>query len=145
MYTYNVHNILFLPFSRNHLSFLSLSHFFYYVTDPPSVSLNPSIAAVESDNVSITCTVFGIPPPEITWTRNNTNITSLTDYITILESGSGKNRTSTLMITDISKADESRYTCSAFNGVENLIGSITERSSTITVQGMPKLSCSVNY
>lgn len=121
-----------LYFSCTYYLFLSLS-------DPPSLSISPTAETVnQTDQVSITCTVFAIPPPEITWTddRDGTDITSQEEVIEITETDVDNTHTSVLTFLSIVKANESNYTCTAVNNVTNIINSVNVATSSLTVQGI---------
>ena len=91
----------------------------------------------KTDRVSITCTVFALPLPVITWTddRNNAVITPIDNVISIEQMDSGNTRTSVLTFSSIVKANESNYTCSAVNNVTNIISTADTGTSSLTVQG----------
>lgn len=117
----------------------SLSPLFLFITDPPSLVISPvNMIVNQTDIVTITCTVFASPPPLITWTdeRDNMPLSSLQDVISISETGSGNIRTSVLTFHSIVKANESNYTCMAVNNVTNIINTVEQATSSITVQGM---------
>ena len=106
--------------------------------DPPSVTVTPLSQVVNmSDTVTITCTVFALPPPTITWTDDrNSAIVLPGGRFSITQSDSGNTRTSILSFNGILKEDESSYTCTAVNNVTNVIDAIEEVSGQITVQGL---------
>lgn len=116
-----------------------LTTFCLSLSDPPSLSISPIAETVnQTDQVSITCIVFAIPPPEITWTddRDGTDITSQEEVIEITEIDVENTHTSVLTFLSIVKANESNYTCSAVNNVTNIINSIDMATSSLTVQGI---------
>ena len=108
-----------------------------YLSDPPSVTVTPLSQVVNmSDIVTITCTVFALPPPTITWTDDrNSSIVLPGGRFSITQSDSGNTRTSILSFNGILKDDESNYTCTAVNNVTNVIGAVEQGGSTVTVQG----------
>ena len=113
----------------------------YLFIDPPSLIISPVRMTVnQTDRVSITCTVFAVPPPQITWTddREEANIplTPIQDTISITETDSDNTRTSVLTFSSIVKLNESNYTCTAVNNVTNVINAVDQGTSSITVQGM---------
>lgn len=109
--------------------------------DPPSVTVTPVSQVVNmSDTVSITCSVFALPPPTITWTDDHTSSPVRTGgRFSITQSDSGNNRTSILTFNGILKEDESNYTCTAVNNVTNAISTDEEGGSIVTVQGANQL------
>lgn len=114
---------------------------YYLSIDPPSLIISPVRMTVnQTDRVSITCTVFAVPHPEIMWTddREETSIslTPIQDTISITETDSGNTRTSVLTFNSIIKLNESNYTCTAVNNVTNVISALDQGTSSITVQGM---------
>ena len=108
--------------------------------DPPSVTVSPLSQVVNmTDTVSITCSVFALPPPTITWTddRNSSGVASGGRF-SISQTDSGNTRTSILTFNGILKQDESNYTCTAVNNVTNAIGEPESDGSIVIVQGMTK-------
>ena len=105
--------------------------------DPPSVTVTPLSQVVNmSDTVTITCTVFALPPPTITWTDDrNSAIVLPGGRFSITQSDSGNTRTSILSFNGILKEDESNYTCTAVNNVTNVIGALRRGSSILKIQG----------
>ncbi|XP_019853400.1 PREDICTED: hemicentin-1-like [Amphimedon queenslandica] len=106
---------------------------------PPSLIISPVQMIVnQTDRVSITCTVFAVPHPQITWTddREGTSIplTPIQDIVSITETDSGNTRTSVLTFNSIVKLNESNYTCTAVNNVTNVINALDQGTSSITVQ-----------
>ena len=90
-----------------------------------------------TDTVSITCSVFALPPPTITWTDDrNSSVVANGGRFSILQTDSGNTRTSILTFNGILKQDESNYTCTAVNNVTNAISTLEQGGSIITVQGM---------
>ena len=62
-------------------------------------------------NLTLTCTVYGNPTPNVTWTKDKTDIT-VNQGIIVFEGN-----TSSLAITNIVRGDEGQYRCVANNGV----------------------------
>ena len=107
-------------------------------TDPPSVAVDPEEQVVnQTDRVTITCTIFAVPFPQVTWTdnRNGSVVTGESADIDVIQTDSGNIRTSQLVFLSIVKADESNYTCAAVNNVTNIIGVPEEATGNIVVQG----------
>lgn len=94
-----------------------------------------------TDTVSITCSVFALPPPTITWTDDrNSSVVASGGRFSISQTDSGNTRTSILTFNGILKQDESNYTCTAVNNVTNAIGVPESGGSIVIVQGMSILS-----
>ncbi len=112
---------------------------FFFFLDPPSLSVIPVSKTVnQTDVVPLTCTVFALPRPEITWTDNRGDIVinPLEGVISITENSLDANTySSVLTFLSIVKANESNYTCTAVNNVTNAIGAIDRTSSSLIVQG----------
>lgn len=91
----------------------------------------------QTDHVTITCTVFALPLPTITWTdaRNNDTLINA-PLVNIHETDSGNVRTSVLTFSSIVKANESNYTCTAVNNVTNAIDTVEFATSSLIVQGI---------
>ena len=110
-----------------------------FFLDPPSLTISPITKTVnQTDIVPITCTVFALPRPEITWTdeRDDSIITPIDDIITIEEEMIATNTfTSVLTFLNIVKVNESNYTCTAVNNVTNAINTTEQATSSLTVQG----------
>ena len=89
-----------------------------------------------TDTVSITCSVFALPPPTMTWTDDrNSSVVANGGRFSISQTDSGNTRTSILTFKGILKQDESNYTCTAVNNVTNAISTLEQGGSIITVQG----------
>ena len=119
--------------------------------DPPNVTLSPinDITVNETDTLSLICTVFGIPPPNIQWSM--TTVSDESSISQLLSTDDSYRITltdiphdvfigshfisSNLTILRIAKDQEGYYTCAATNGVTNLIGSVQNDTVYITVQG----------
>ena len=113
-------------------------YFFFSLSDPPSVTVTPLSQVVNmTDIVSITCSVFALPPPTITWTDDrNSSVVTHGGRFSISQTDSGNTRTSILTFNGILKEDESNYTCTAVNNVTNVIN-VPENGGSITiVQGI---------
>ena len=124
-------------------------HYLSSNIDPPNVTVLPvnNITVNETDSTSFICMVFGIPPPNIQWSVINVN----DDLLFITASNDSYNITvtttphqtfagahvvlSNLSLPMIDKRQEGHYTCSASNGVTNLIGTPESDSISLTVQG----------
>ena len=95
-----------------------------------------SVIVNQTGTVTLTCRVFGIPTPTVTWTKSSTNIPLTTSgTLTISTTTNGNNITSTLTITQITRSDMDTYNCSGSNGRINIINSPEEDSSLVQVQG----------
>ena len=118
-------------------------------TDPPSLQVSPlSMTVNQTDIVPLTCTVFALPRPVITWTddRDDAVITLTDGVISIMEESLGNNTfMSVLTFLNIVKANESNYTCTAVNNVTNIIGAVDEGTSSLIVQGMFCCCCCCCY
>ena len=91
------------------------------------------------------CTVFGIPKPNIIWSRFRTE-SEITD---LQHDGSKFNISeledkgqlglvvvnSTIVILNANKSDELYYRCTGVNGVTNLIDAKSSSTATLKVQG----------
>ena len=116
------------------------AHFILFhvlLADPPLVMVTPSSVIVnQTSTVTLTCQVFGIPTPNVTWTRSSTNVPLATSStLAITSTTTGNNVTSTLIITQITRSDMDAYICSGSNGRNNFINSPEEDSSQVQVQG----------
>ena len=92
---------------------------------------------------SINCSVFGIPLPNVTWVLkiDATMAVEVTsdqdDGITITEIDAIDDTVvSILIFNNVSKFDEGVYTCIGSNGIDNVLGTPTNGSISLLVQGM---------
>lgn len=120
-----------LPFS---LIIITLS----FVADPPLVNVDPITLVVnQTDIATFTCTIFGIPTPTFMWTRDSdsTPLVTVPGTLEITNVTDGNNITTVLTIISTRRTDMGGYTCSAMNGIENLIDSPESDTVMLFVQG----------
>lgn len=110
--------------------------------DPPNVTVSPASTIINRSSelsVELTCEAFGIPPPTLTWSVDKTGQTLTTDTngveIDTTDNGDGTT-TSVLTISEPRDPDESNYTCSAVNGVTNVLGTAESGTAELFVQGL---------
>ena len=120
------------------MNFYFISHFNH--TDPPQIlSVSPSSLVVnQTDNLTFTCVVFGIPTPDIMWSRASSPslfFTDELDNVEITKSPSGYNITSNITIYDAVRTDMDMYICTGINNITNVINSTESMSVTLFVQG----------
>ena len=102
--------------------------------DPAEISTGPIDQEVlTGDTVELSCVAFGVPSPNITWSRPGVDDLTLAgdDRITVFMNGND----SRLTISNVQLSDADVYTCTAYNGVENVIDASEEASAIITVLG----------
>ena len=107
---------------------------------PPNVTFtSPEVIIVNSSTVPLvqfTCQVFSIPPSSVSWTKESTNTALGQDGRTLIQQTTiGNVTTSILTITSPMDPDESNYTCSASNNVQNVLGTPEQVTGTLYVQG----------
>ena len=121
--------------------------------DPANVVSSPptDITRDEVGFVVMSCTISGLPPPNIQWTANNTgtitNRLGKYDIITATLSANTDTDTDTdtgpylvtsrLVIRNLTISDQQRYTCNgvqSFN-ISNFIGAISSASIFLFVRG----------
>ena len=92
-------------------------------------------------NATLTCTVFAIPLPNITWIKdvNDSVVSEETGRVSITEIDSINIRTSVLSFSSSLKSDESSYTCVATNDIENVLNTLTSATINLIVQGTSHL------
>ena len=106
----------------------------------------------QSSSAVFVCEAFGVPPPEISWTLPDGSVVQYNpegsgDTVpniyaeTEPSSDSPYQIISRLYIQSASPEDEGTYTCTAANGVENLIGANDTASATLVVQGRYDTLC----
>ena len=114
---------------------------FHSWTDPPLISVGPSVTVVnETNTTSFTCTAFGIPTPVVEWFKLSSDPASATlvsssDQINITQVINGNNVTSVLLFTSPVRTDEAMYTCRGTNNVTNVISSPENDTVQLYVQG----------
>ena len=95
-------------------------------------------------NATLTCTVFAIPLPIITWIKDvDDSIVSEEPQrdseelrVSITETDSIHMRTSVLHFSSTLKSDESSYTCVAVNNITNVIETPENATVDLIIQGM---------
>ena len=88
---------------------------------------------------TLTCSVFAIPLPTITWIKLTNGMQVMKeeeDRITISEIDSNDTRTSILNFTNTTKLDESPYMCIASNGIPNVLQTSTNETISLIIQGL---------
>ena len=117
------------------------------LSDAPNVTVSPtpSLTVNVTDTAILTCLVFAVPLPNITWIKEEemSTIEGDEEGLFINETDSGNFRTSVLYFTNVSKFDQSYYTCMASNGIQNVLNTPTDGSIALVVQGM--LFITVSY
>ena len=83
----------------------------------------------EHVTIAFTCTVSGVPKPNITWSRNNFTLSSLNTGVQISQTEQGDQITNQLTIASVDRDYAGQYTCTA----TNQIGS-TSNSTTLSVR-----------
>lgn len=92
-----------------------------------------------TDQGLFTCEVFGIPLPNVTWIKSNGDIVildELFDNVSISQNDFDNVRVSILRFDKVSKFDESFYTCTAANGISNVLNTPVSGIVELIVQGM---------
>ena len=109
--------------------------------DPPQVSVTPLLTIVnETNTTSFTCKLFGIPTPNVIWSKTqngqtSTLISNSTYGSNITTIVSGYNVTSVLLFSSPIHTDEAMYTCKGENNVFNAIDVNETSTVTLFVQG----------
>lgn len=129
--------------------FLVRNHYYIYyiycaifciIADPPNVTVTPERIIVNTSSVSsvsFTCEVFNIPLSTIVWTKEATNTTLVEDgKVTIQQTTTSNLTTSVLTITNPMNPDESNYTCSATNNIQNVLDTPEQATGELYVQGI---------
>ena len=112
-----------------------------YPTDPPNVTVTPAKLTVNvTFPATVTCTVFAIPLPSITWIRDRDGSEVVSEggmgRVVINQTDSGDTRTSVLHFNDTLKLDESNYTCVAVNNITNVINTPENDTVNLIIQGI---------
>ena len=86
---------------------------------PPKINLLTEYFVPEYDDIAISCSATGYPPPSFQWNRNGTRLSDERFTITNIPCSSDclvdARVTSSLMITNASMSDIDMYTCTAIN------------------------------
>ena len=110
---------------RHHHSHILLSHALYtiYFSVPPhfTVSLEEAVVAEEGDIVNLTCSASAYPQPVYAWTKSG---------LTIDGSGQLENHNRSLVLRNVTSADDGLYTCWAVNEAGNV-----STATNLTVHG----------
>ena len=131
------------------LYYLSIHHPSFIISSSPLSSDPPNVTVTPSDELTVnvtfkatlTCTVFAIPLPNITWIKdvNDSVVSEETGRVSITEIDSINTRTSVLSFSSTLKSDESSYTCVATNDIENVLNTPTSATTNLIVQGTSHL------
>ena len=82
----------------------------------PEFTINPeNITKIEGENVTLNCTVYGNPKPDVKWTKDGETL-DISGNQRLSVSNLTAN-TSSLTITNIVREDEGQYSCVANNSV----------------------------
>ena len=89
----------------------------FFLVPPEFISSPQNVTVIEEQNVNLTldCTVYGNPTPDVKWTKDGVDISenqriSVSDF---------KGNTSNLTIANIVRGDEGQYRCVANNSVNS--------------------------
>ena len=87
----------------------------FFLVPPQFISSPQNVTVIEEQNVNLTldCTVYGNPTPDVKWTKDGHDI-SENQRINVSDF---KGNTSSLTITNIVRGDEGQYRCMANNSV----------------------------
>ncbi|XP_019852845.1 PREDICTED: uncharacterized protein LOC100634318 [Amphimedon queenslandica] len=106
------------------------------------------------ETVSFNCTADGVPVPDLVWrkdgkyiipeaNRRNTSSSEPTDGFRINDIPQVKQRTSELIITDLTVSDTGKYSCRADNGVER--GVVLHIPYHLTVEGFNETNFCLDF
>ena len=89
-------------------------------------------------NATLTCTVFAIPLPIITWIKDvdDSIVSEEPRRVSITQTDSIHMRTSVLHFSSTLKSDESSYTCVAVNNITNVIETPENATVDLIIQGV---------
>ena len=93
--------------------------FSFFPVPPEFISSPQNKIVIEEQNVNLTlnCTVYGNPTPDVKWTKDGIDISENQRIIV----SDFKGNTSSLKITNIVRGDEGQYRCVANNSVNTTI------------------------
>jgi len=114
----------------------------FFSLDPPNVDVSPKEFTVnQTQPANFTCTVFGIPLPQLTWFKGNSSTAvQQTDLLvitieTFLNSTGLSLVRSQLEFPEALRTDQSSYTCVAINNITNLLSTPENGITRFYVQG----------
>ena len=108
--------------------------FCFFIIVAPLITTQPQGGPVtEGDNVTLSCNASGNPVPEISWTRDESPVSSGDQRISF----DGGNRQ--LTITNVSRADSGEYRCVADNDTSNATTLDVQCKYTSLIKDLTKL------
>ena len=147
---HNIANLFLLKSSVFSLDPLFLFTFLFCL-DPASITRGLQNITIrnETDSVIFSCTVIGIPHPNIIWARANSSQSPFTSTFLTNSSKTETSTTETLVqhnqiminttleVRNLRKEDdEGYYRCTAINNVQNLIQANHDSTGHLIVQGL---------
>ncbi len=103
---------------------------------PPLVTINPvpSVNLIAGENVSLTCTFSGNPPPMVNWTHDAQQLVFPHEVnVQVNSSQILPSTTSTLLLKNLSLANVGSYKCVATTSLVRLLPSASNTTS-LTLQ-----------
>ena len=114
----------------------------YFSLDPPNVDVSPKEFTVnQTQPANFTCTVFGIPLPQLTWFKGNSSTAVQQTDLLVITIETFSNSTglslvrSQLVFPEALRTDQSSYTCVAINNITNLLSTPENGITQFYVQG----------
>ena len=122
------------------LSLRSIIIILYTPIDPPLVTVSPiDINGTAYDSITLNCTAYGYPVPDIEWLKDNISLFNETDssafydekytiWSTSMSDDDSYETTSYITISVLSYDDNGLYQCIAFNSLVTVIEDISNAS-----------------
>ena len=100
--------------------------------EPVSIRIGQALSVLSGTKVSVECHVSGVPEPDVTWSRQDSNMD--TDGRVLVEG-------SVLIITSTTKADTGVYLCKAVNLAGEVVASSMVNVTSKSVHCIDYESC----
>lgn len=85
------------------------------VASPQAKVADPSVNVVEGDSAKLTCVVWGIPFPTVSWFMRAEGSDENDPLLPLPEDGRFKADNYSLIVANVTKADRANYLCVASN------------------------------
>jgi len=98
---------------------------------PEFISNSENSTVIEGQNIALQCKVYGIPAPDVRWTKDGEAVNIADQRISVSFTGN----TSSLKIISVVQADQGLYSCVA----NNSLNTVTSYPGTLAVHFVPEV------